>query len=229
MDEPGHSASIIRGMDEPGDTVLAFDLSPGQPTMGFITQGMNWDSIDRDIFRLTPNAEGVLRVSITGSGSGIDSLVVVTATTQLAKIPVGDGTKNVEISNVTRAQTTYLCVRGTATGSTHLHPYTLSASLLPTAVRDAETMLPVRTELHQNYPNPFNPATTIRFSVPHPGFAKIRIFNTFGEEVATLFSQRVDEGTYAVNWNASGIAGGVYFYRLEFAGHAETKKLLVIK
>jgi len=84
--------------------------------------------------------------------------------------------------------------------------------------------------LEQNYPNPFNPSTTIEFALPHSGFVTLKIYNILGEEMAALVSERLTAGKYKYEWDASDLASGVYFYRLE-AGKdfIKTKKLVLLK
>ena len=90
-------------------------------------------------------------------------------------------------------------------------------------------LLPLPLRLYENYPNPFNPRTTIRFSLPRSGEVSLKIFNLLGEEVATLVSGRVDAGTHAVQWDATGLPSGVYFYRLQAGDFTETRKLVLVK
>jgi hypothetical protein len=90
-------------------------------------------------------------------------------------------------------------------------------------------IVPNSYELEQNYPNPFNPVTTIQFSVPRESYVRLKVYNSFGAEVATLVDQQVAAGTYKVNWDASRLASGFYLYRLEAEGFAQTKKLLLMK
>jgi hypothetical protein len=74
---------------------------------------------------------------------------------------------------------------------------------------------PDKFVLAQNYPNPFNPSTTIEFAVPQNGFATMRVYNTLGQEVATLFRGEVTAGIHSVEWSPTNLASGVYVYRLE--------------
>lgn len=83
--------------------------------------------------------------------------------------------------------------------------------------------------LKQNYPNPFNPSTTIKFSLSSPGYATLKIYNTLGEEVAVLLNNELSTGTYEVEWNASGLPSGVYFYHLRTDTFIETKKMMLLK
>jgi len=96
-------------------------------------------------------------------------------------------------------------------------------------VENEDQQIPVDFELSQNYPNPFNPSTTIRYSIPHSGEASLKIFNLFGEEVATLVSGAKDAGTHTLRWDAAGYPSGVYFYRLRAGGYVETRKLVLLR
>jgi hypothetical protein len=78
--------------------------------------------------------------------------------------------------------------------------------------------------LSQNYPNPFNPSTTIRFEIPKSTFVIIKIYNTLGQEVSTITNERLSPGVYEKIWKASGLPGGVYFYRLQAGEYPEKKR-----
>ena len=73
---------------------------------------------------------------------------------------------------------------------------------------------PTRVALHQNYPNPFNPSTTIRYSLPHSSVVRLTVFSTTGEQVAVLQDRVQEAGDHEVQFDASGLASGVYLYRL---------------
>jgi len=91
------------------------------------------------------------------------------------------------------------------------------------------TLIPEKYELSQNYPNPFNPTTKINFSIPKQGFVTLRIYDVVGKEVAKLVSEVKNPGAYAVDFNASALASGIYFYRLESLDFIETKRMMLIK
>ncbi|UCF64585.1 MAG: T9SS type A sorting domain-containing protein [bacterium] len=88
---------------------------------------------------------------------------------------------------------------------------------------------PASLELSQNYPNPFNPTTAIEFSIPKSELVTLKIYNTLGEEVSTLVSDRLSVGSYQYEWNASGLASGVYLYRLQAGEYGETRKMILMK
>jgi len=88
---------------------------------------------------------------------------------------------------------------------------------------------PMDYSLEQNYPNPFNPTTTIRFSLPEASIVKIKIFNALGEEVANLVNQVYEAGTNEFVFNASGLASGIYFLRMESGAFVSSKKITLLK
>jgi Secretion system C-terminal sorting domain len=84
--------------------------------------------------------------------------------------------------------------------------------------------------LLQNYPNPFNPTTNISFTVPSAGRATLKILNILGQEVATLFNGEAQAGIVnQVQFNASGLASGMYFSRLEQNGKTRMTKMSLLK
>ena len=89
--------------------------------------------------------------------------------------------------------------------------------------------IPVKFELAQNYPNPFNPVTHIRYSVPKQSFVLIRIYDILGREVKTVVNETRIAGNYEIEFNASYLASGIYFYRMESGDFTDVKKLVILK
>jgi hypothetical protein len=94
--------------------------------------------------------------------------------------------------------------------------------------------LPGSFSLAQNYPNPFNPTTTISFSLPAKGQARIEIYNVLGKLVAVPFDGTVEAGDHQVVWDGKNVTGeavasGVYFYRLTADKYTDTKKMMLLK
>ena len=83
--------------------------------------------------------------------------------------------------------------------------------------------------LEQNYPNPFNPSTNIPFSMPVNGHASIKIYNTLGQEVATVLDQEMPAGQHTVRWDASAVPSGMYFYRFQSSNFSQAGKLILMK
>ena len=91
------------------------------------------------------------------------------------------------------------------------------------------TVQPTAYMLEQNYPNPFNPSTSISYSLPGAGMVSLKVYNLVGQEVTTLINGYKEAGQYNVTFNASNLASGVYFYRLESGSFNVVKKMMLIK
>lgn len=92
-----------------------------------------------------------------------------------------------------------------------------------------EVGIPDEFTLSQNYPNPFNPSTTIEFSLPKDAKVKLVIYNSIGEEVATLVNNQLSAGYYKYNWNASDLTSGIYYYKLISDDGFLVKKMMLLK
>jgi hypothetical protein len=88
---------------------------------------------------------------------------------------------------------------------------------------------PTAYKLSQNYPNPFNPVTKINYALPKSGFVTLKVYDMLGREVVSLVNENKVSGNYSVDFNASSLTSGVYFYRLEVNGFVDTKKMMLIK
>ena len=89
--------------------------------------------------------------------------------------------------------------------------------------------IPTQYLLSQNFPNPFNPSTTIRYGLTQQMLVTLKIYNILGQEVSTLVNEEKPIGTYELNWNASNLSSGIYFYRLHAGSFVETKKMILLK
>jgi len=115
-----------------------------------------------------------------------------------------------------------------------------------TGMNEISSAVPNGFSLYQNYPNPFNPTTKIKFSVAPPlglpspsrvfdlsgGEAegvRLAVYDALGREVATLVNEKLNPGTYEVEWDASNFSSGVYFYKLETGGFVQTRKMVLMK
>lgn len=83
--------------------------------------------------------------------------------------------------------------------------------------------------LNQNYPNPFNPSTKISWQSPVSGHQTLKVFDVLGNEVATLVDEYKEAGRYEVNFDASKLSSGIYFYKLQTGSFVETKKMILMK
>ncbi len=94
--------------------------------------------------------------------------------------------------------------------------------------------VPARFTLEQNYPNPFNPATKIEFGLAVDSKVNVKVFDILGQQIATLVDASMAAGFHSVDFDASGINSGVYFYTIEAVGNdgqkfSQTKKMMIMK
>jgi Secretion system C-terminal sorting domain/CARDB len=83
--------------------------------------------------------------------------------------------------------------------------------------------------LEQNYPNPFNPSTKIKYTIPKGGEVRLAVYDILGRETAVLVNEYKDPGEYTIDFNASALSSGVYFYSIRAGDFTDTKKMLLIK
>ena len=98
-----------------------------------------------------------------------------------------------------------------------------------TGVTPISTLIPKEYILSQNYPNPFNPVTKINYALPKSGFVTMKVYDMLGREVVNLVNENKIAGNYSIDFNASSLTSGVYFYRLEVNGFVDTKKMMLVK
>jgi len=107
---------------------------------------------------------------------------------------------------------------------------------IPTEAEQNESVIN-KFSLEQNYPNPFNPSTTIRYSIPALGFVTLKVYDVLGNEVTTLVNDQQPAGNYEVDFDASLLSSGIYYYKLQAVdpstssgqGFVETKKMILLK
>ncbi|MCK9211828.1 MAG: T9SS type A sorting domain-containing protein [Ignavibacteriaceae bacterium] len=95
--------------------------------------------------------------------------------------------------------------------------------------RQNDRTVPTKFSLSRNYPNPFNPSTTISWQLAASSFVTLKVYDVLGKEVATLVNNELQAGTYSVNFDASNLSSGTYFYELRAGNFIQTKKMLLLK
>ncbi len=96
-------------------------------------------------------------------------------------------------------------------------------------VKEAPSVIPTVFALSQNYPNPFNPSTRIEFAVPKESRVRLEVYNMLGQKIATLVDEVRTAGNHAVQFDASGLASGLYFYKLSTNEVSFLKKMMLLK
>jgi len=138
---------------------------------------------------------------------------------------INNGLTNLRVQCIAYDTTNKVLYAGTAGAGV----FRLFLGAATVGVEKDDHSLPPQFALSQNYPNPFNPSTTIGYSLPKAARVSLRVFNTLGQEVASLMNGEKEAGTYQVTWNAAGMPSGVYIYRLQAGGFVESKKLTLLR
>ncbi|RPI14015.1 MAG: T9SS C-terminal target domain-containing protein [Ignavibacteriae bacterium] len=134
---------------------------------------------------------------------------------------------NINVSNDASA----VYVSGTSVGSgTGFDFITVKYTQPPiTAINQNGNNIPDKFSLYESYPNPFNPSTNIKFDLPQNTMVKLVVYDINGREVATLVNNEMQAGSYVYNWNASNLASGAYFFRINAGDFTDTKKMMLVK
>lgn len=98
-----------------------------------------------------------------------------------------------------------------------------------TDIESSQSLIPKDYSLEQNYPNPFNPSTIISYQLPVSRQVSLKVYTLIGNEISTLVNEYQAAGRYDIEFNASSLPSGVYFYRLQAGNFVETKKMLLLK
>jgi hypothetical protein len=115
---------------------------------------------------------------------------------------------------------------GVAAGSTGVYEYT---TVPPELINHNEQNVPKEYSLHQNFPNPFNPTTMITFDLPKSQDVTLEVYDINGKLVKSIIREFKPAGSYEINFNASTLTSGVYFYKLTTASFVDTKKMILVK
>ena len=94
---------------------------------------------------------------------------------------------------------------------------------------DDKNVVPFKYSLEQNYPNPFNPSTKIKYQTAKSGMVNLKVYNVLGSEVATLVNKELPAGNHEVEFDASNLPSGIYFYTLNTGKFNQTKKMILLR
>jgi len=100
---------------------------------------------------------------------------------------------------------------------------------LTTSIQQNGNTIPEEYALEQNYPNPFNPSTTISFNLPEENFVTLKVFNSIGQEVTSIYSGVLQAGSHQIVFDASKLSSGIYFYQIQTQSFTSTKKMILMK
>jgi hypothetical protein len=94
---------------------------------------------------------------------------------------------------------------------------------------EATVGIPVKYGLTQNYPNPFNPSTSISYALPKDGFVSLKIYDVLGREIKTLVNELKKANIYTVDFEATDLSSGIYYYKIDVDGYSNVKKMMYLK
>lgn len=204
----------------------------GRTTYGILTTSVSWGTLPVELSSFTASVNNrdinlywSTLTESNNSGFDIERKAFSSDNWTTAGDIAGNGTSNVSHNytfcdrNLTSGIYTYRLKQKDFNGNFEYHNL------------NGEVIIgePNSLQLIQNYPNPFNPSTKISFDLPVAGNVTLKVFNTSGKEVATLVNETRSAGYYFVNFNATNLSSGIYFYRLEAAGFIETKRMILTK
>lgn len=120
-------------------------------------------------------------------------------------------------------------VVGRGPNGTPVHSRSITVTVGNVGLTNTNTGIPEKFFLYQNYPNPFNPVTNVKFDLAKTGLVKLTVYDVTGKAVSTLHNGVLTAGSYSYDFNALGLASGVYFYKIETPDYTSIKKMMLIK
>jgi beta-glucuronidase len=108
-------------------------------------------------------------------------------------------------------------------------PFRESSETAVLGVDEPVAGIPSQVRLEQNFPNPFNPTTVVRYHVPVASIVRLSVYDLLGREVALLVNEENAPGSYAVRFDAGGLASGAYYCRLSTGGSVYTRAMLLVR
>ncbi len=104
----------------------------------------------------------------------------------------------------------------------------------PVSVETEDPLIPDEFIVHQNFPNPFNPETEIRFALTKDSHVVINVYNTLGQQIATLTDSQYSTGFHSVHWdgkdgNGIRVSSGVYLYQIQAGEFSQVRKMSLIR
>jgi hypothetical protein len=225
---PGNWAPNDFSTNENGDF---FAGSTGVGVYRSTDDGVTWEFFDPSfVYAVEVNSIGDVFAGLANDGG-----VRRSQDNGVSWVPVNNGLVHRNVRSLV-ANANGILYAGTEGG---VYRTTLSTTDVPSH----DGSIPVQLALSQNYPNPFNAITTFEFRLParqvgflagQAGIANLphvvlKVYDVRGREVATILDEQLAPGVYTRQWNATGVASGVYFYKLETPGEVSTKRLILIR
>jgi photosystem II stability/assembly factor-like uncharacterized protein len=214
-----------------GNGVNGYSFSIAQNSFGDIFVGT-----DRGVYRSTDAGTSWIK-DVSGLTDGALSLAIYGGTTVFAGgyqsisrsndfgqtwAPFTTGIENRQINNLVMGRSDVLIA-----SAEYLGVYRTTSSV--TSIENGEFNQVKDFALDQNYPNPFNPSTTINWQSPVGSWQTLKVYDVLGNEVAVLVNEFKEAGAHKIDFDASNLVSGVYFYKLQVGSFIETKKMILLR
>lgn len=180
-------------------------------------QTITWDVANTDA---APVSCANVRIMLSTDGG-------TTFPTVLAQSEVNDGSALVTLPEIS---TTTARVRVEALGNVFYDMSNANFEINPIGIINHQTGIPVEFGLMQNFPNPFNPTTVVTYAIPKKSAVTLKVYDAVGRYITTLVNNELKtEGYYNVEFDASSMASGIYYYQLTAGDFTDTKKMIMVK
>jgi len=197
----------------------------------------NGDSVYKVLTLYDADATITGKVSFGGNSTNIAQITIIALTDSTQSVAYNnttDGNYTLKVSSKISANNVFGINLPQGYGQINLNDVAPGATNEDlnynlTDVKDKTSDIPESFSLSQNYPNPFNPSTSIQYALSDKQFVQLKVFDVIGNEVATLVNEEKATGIYSVDFNASNLPSGVYFYKLQAGSFVETKKMILLK
>jgi len=229
---PKQVATNLEGLDEPSYFNQAYLVSMDTLYYGLITTQSAGNSFtdDYDDYLVTLNMNSNLNIHLSNISIPQLSVAIFNSSYNLKFIKFSNTLSQVDTTVFLPSGKYYLEIEAQPASYSWMFPYSFKLHSTPvTNVENNIAQVPNGYRLLQNYPNPFNLTTNISFHIPSSAFVSLKIYDALGREVANLISTEMEAGDHSVIWDASRMASGTYFYRLQSGSFIETKKLTLLK
>jgi hypothetical protein len=180
-------------------------------------QTVTWDVANTNI---APVNCANVKISLSTDGGN-------TFPTELVANTANDGSELVTLPNIS---TTLARIKVEATDNIFFDMSNANFTVNPIGIHNNQNGTPIEFGLFQNYPNPFNPVTVISYGIPKKANVTLKIYDAVGRHIATLLNNEAKtEGYYNIEFNASSVASGIYYYQLTAGDFTDTKKMILVK
>ena len=229
---PKEITTDLKGLDEPTYFNQSYQIGMDTLYYGLITTQSKANPFinDYDDYSIYLNTNTLLNIKAINIPVPQFSIAIFDTTYALKFIKFSNALSQIDTTVLLSSGKYYLEIEAQPDSFSWMFPYAFTLHGTPmTSVESNLTLVSQSYRLEQNFPNPFNPSTTISYRLPTQCQVTLKVFDVLGREVATLVSQVEEPGYKSVNFDASGLSSGMYYYRLQAGNFVETKKLLLMK